>query len=313
MENSQLARDGGAPVRTEPLPSVMNASGRRFGDDEVKAVERVLRSGMLSATWGTEVPALELEFASLLGAGHAVACSSGTAALHLAVAAVNPEPGDEIITTPISDMGTVFPIMMQNAVPVFADVDPITGNLTPQTVAAAITPRTKAVIVVHLFGKPAAVRELRELCDRHGILLIEDCAQAYLAPVGDSYVGRIGHIGISAVTIAEIERARSVAPIAAVQNEYSLVSRAHDDEVDHCAAEGIVFVPYFPLRGEDPPAVAEVAEAHGATPSQIRLAWLMRRSPTIVTIPGTLSLEHLKENLAALEIELDDADFEALR
>jgi dTDP-4-amino-4,6-dideoxygalactose transaminase len=195
MENSQLARDGGTPVRAEPLPSVMNASGRRFGDDEVKAVERVLRSGMLSATWGTEVPALELEFASLLGAGHAVACSSGTAALHLAVAAVNPEPGDEIITTPISDMGTVFPIMMQNAVPVFADVDPITGNLTPQTVAAAITPRTKAVIVVHLFGKPAAVRELRELCDRHGILLIEDCAQAYLAPVGDSYVGRIGHIG----------------------------------------------------------------------------------------------------------------------
>ena len=83
-------------------------------------------------------------------------------------------------------------------------------------------------------------------------------------------------------------------------------------EVDHCAAEGIVFVPYFPLRGEDPPAVAEVAEAHGATPSQIRLAWLMRRSPTIVTIPGTLSLEHLKENLAAREIELTDAEFDRL-
>ena len=131
MEKTVLARDGGTPVRTSPLPSVMDASGRRFGDDEVKAVERVLRSGMLSATWGTEVPALELEFADLLGAGYAVACSSGTAALHLAVAAVDPEPGDEIITTPISDMGTVFPIMMQNAVPVFADVDPITGNLDP--------------------------------------------------------------------------------------------------------------------------------------------------------------------------------------
>ena len=97
-----------------------------------------------------------------------------------------------------------------------------------------------------------------------------------------------------------------------VQNEYSLVSRAHDDEVDHCATEGIVFVPYFPLRGEDPPAVAEVAAARGATPSQIRLAWLMRRSPTIVTIPGTLSLEHLKDNLAALEIELSDDEFEQL-
>jgi dTDP-4-amino-4,6-dideoxygalactose transaminase len=191
----KLARDGGTPVRTTPLPSVADASGRRFGDEEIKAVERVLRSGMLSATWGTEVPALEQEFAELLGASHAVACSSGTAALHLAVAAVDPEPGDEIITTPISDMGTVFPILMQNAVPVFADVDPLTGNLDVADVAAAVTERTKAVMAVHLFGKPAPVVELRELCDRHGIVLIEDCAQAYLAPVGDTYVGRIGHIG----------------------------------------------------------------------------------------------------------------------
>jgi dTDP-4-amino-4,6-dideoxygalactose transaminase len=194
-DSIRLARDGGRPVRTDPLPSVLEASGRRFGDAEVKAVETVLRSGMLSATWGTEVPALEREFATLTGARHAVACSSGTAALHLAVAAVDPEPGDEIVTSPISDMGTVFPILMQNAVPVFADVDPVTGNLDPASVAAAITPRTRAVLAVHLFGKPAPVRELRELCDRHGIVLIEDCAQAYLAPVGDALAGRIGHLG----------------------------------------------------------------------------------------------------------------------
>lgn len=124
--------------------------------------------------------------------------------------------------------------------------------------------------------------------------------------------GRIGRIGISAVTVEQIERARSVAPVAVVQNEYSLVSRQHEDEVDYCAAEGIVFVPYFPLRGDDPPAVAEVAEAHDATASQIRLAWLLRRSPTIVPIPGTLSLEHLRENLGALEIELTDDEFERL-
>ncbi len=82
-------------------------------------------------------------------------------------------------------MGTVFPILMQNAVPVFADVDLATGNLDPAAVEAAITPRTKAVLAVHLFGKPAPIRELRALCDKHGLLLIEDCAQAYLAPVGD--------------------------------------------------------------------------------------------------------------------------------
>jgi perosamine synthetase len=195
IDLAKLARDGGSPVRRTPLPSVADASGRRFGDEEVAAAERVLRSGMLSSTWGTEVPALEREFADLLGAGHAVACSSGTAALHLAVAAVNPEPGEEIITTPISDMGTVLPILMQNAVPVFADVDPVTGNLDPAAVEAAITPRTRAVMVVHLFGRPAPVRSLRDLCDRHGITLIEDCAQAYLAPVGDTYVGRVGHLG----------------------------------------------------------------------------------------------------------------------
>jgi perosamine synthetase len=192
---TRLVCDGGQPVRSSPLPSVMDASGRRFGDEELRAVEGVLRSGMLSSSWGSEVPQLEHDFAALLGAGHAVACSSGTAALHLAVAAVDPEPGDEIITTPISDMGTVIPILMQNAVPVFADVDPVTGNLDPAAVAALITPRTRAVLVVHLFGKPAPVRELRELCDQHGLALIEDCAQAYLAPVGDSLVGRIGHIG----------------------------------------------------------------------------------------------------------------------
>jgi pyridoxine 4-dehydrogenase len=124
--------------------------------------------------------------------------------------------------------------------------------------------------------------------------------------------GRISHIGVSEVTVEQIERARSVAPVAVVQNEYSLISRMHEEVVDHCAAEGIVFVPYFPLRGEDPPAVAEIAQARGATPSQIRLAWLMKRSPTIVTIPGTLSLEHLKENLGALEIELSDEEFENL-
>ncbi len=154
--------------------------------------------------------------------------------------------------------------------------------------------------------------EVIELYYQHRVhpdLSLED-AQAVLNEYREA--GRIRQIGISAVTVEQIERARSVAPIAAVQNEYSIVQRTHDDEVDHCAAEGIVFVPYFPLRGEDPPAVAEVAEARGATPSQIRLAWLMRRSPTIVTIPGTLSLEHLKENLAALEIELTDDEFERL-
>ncbi len=124
--------------------------------------------------------------------------------------------------------------------------------------------------------------------------------------------GKIRHVGISAVGIEEIERARRVVPIAAVQNHYNLSERRHDDVVDYCAEQQILFVPYFPLHGDAGPALREIAEAHRATPSQITLAWLLKRSPTMLPIPGTLSLEHLRQNLAALEIELTDEEYRAL-
>jgi len=125
--------------------------------------------------------------------------------------------------------------------------------------------------------------------------------------------GKIRHVGVCEVSVEQVEQARQVVPITAVQNHYNLSERKWEDVVDHCAGEGIVFVPFFPLRGSDGSAVAEIAERHGATPTQIALAWLLRRSPAMLPIPGTLSLEHLKENLATLEIELADGEFEALR
>jgi len=124
--------------------------------------------------------------------------------------------------------------------------------------------------------------------------------------------GKIRHVGLSQVGIDQIERGRRVVPIVAVQNQYNLSERRYDDVVDYCAGEGIVFVPFFPLRGDGGPALDEIAERHGATPAQIALAWLLRRSPAMLPIPGTLSLEHLKQNLAASEIELSDAEFQAL-
>lgn len=172
------------------FPSMAEACGRTLGAEEIEAVSRVIRSGMLSSVWGTEVKALEREVAAFAGVEHAVAASSGTAALHLAIAAIAPDPGDEIITTPISDFGTVAPILAQNAVPVFADVDPLTGNLDPDSVAAAVTDRTKAILVVHLFGAPARTAELKALADAHGIALVEDCAQAWMPSVGTT--GAIG-------------------------------------------------------------------------------------------------------------------------
>jgi aryl-alcohol dehydrogenase-like predicted oxidoreductase len=124
--------------------------------------------------------------------------------------------------------------------------------------------------------------------------------------------GRIARLGLSDVSVEQIEQAREVVPIAAVQNEYSLLERAHDDEVDFCAREGIAFVPYFPLRGGETNALREIAIRHDASPRQIKLAWLLARSPAMLPIPGTLSLEHLKENVASLDIELSDDEFAEL-
>jgi pyridoxine 4-dehydrogenase len=138
---------------------------------------------------------------------------------------------------------------------------------------------------------------------------LED-SMAVIAEARDA--GKIRHVGISEVDVEQIERARAVVPIAAVQNRYNLAERGHDGVIDHCEAEGIVFVPYFPLRGLDGAAVAEIAERLGATPSQIGLAWLLHRSPVVLPIPGTLSIDHLRENLAALAIDLSQADGDAL-
>jgi aryl-alcohol dehydrogenase-like predicted oxidoreductase len=124
--------------------------------------------------------------------------------------------------------------------------------------------------------------------------------------------GRIRNVGISEVSVEQIRAARRVVPVAAVQNQYSLSERKHQAVVDYCAGEGIAFVPYFPLRGGTSPALADIAARHSATPQQIALAWLLSRSPTILPIPGTLSIEHLRQNLAASELELSDADVEAL-
>jgi pyridoxine 4-dehydrogenase len=124
--------------------------------------------------------------------------------------------------------------------------------------------------------------------------------------------GKIRHVGVSNVSIDEIERARGVVPIAAVQNHYNLAERKHEAVVDYCERENIVFVPYFPLRGVGGRALAEIADRHGAKRAQIALAWLLRRSPVMLPIPGTLSLEHLKENVAALQIELTDEEFDSL-
>ena len=124
--------------------------------------------------------------------------------------------------------------------------------------------------------------------------------------------GAIRDAGMSLVTVEQIEQARAVVPLAAVQNPYNLAERIYDDVVEHCLREGIVFVPYYPTHGSNSGPAGEVARRHHVTTVQIALAWLLHRAPNVLPIPGTLSLAHARENLAALEIELTPDDLDAL-
>jgi perosamine synthetase len=177
------------------LPSDQDASGRMFGEEEIAFVTEALRSGTLTTTKGKFGKALEGKFAEKVGAKYAYACTSGTAAIHIAVATVNPNPGDEIITTSITDMGALTPLMYRGAVPVFAEVDPKTLNVTAETIKAKISDRTKAIIVTHLFGNPCEMAPIMDLAREHNIPVIEDSAQTFLAKAGDKFAGAVGDIG----------------------------------------------------------------------------------------------------------------------
>jgi perosamine synthetase len=177
------------------LPSDQMASGRTLGAEEIAMVAEAIQSGTLTSTKGKFVKALEQRFAEMLGVKYAYACASGSGAVHTAIAAIDPEPGDEIITTSITDMGALTPILYQGAIPVFADVDPVTLNVTAETIETCISDRTKAIIVTHLFGNPCEMTEIMALANAHGIPVIEDCAQAFLATHAGKPVGAIGAVG----------------------------------------------------------------------------------------------------------------------
>jgi dTDP-4-amino-4,6-dideoxygalactose transaminase len=177
------------------LPSDQDSTGRTLGVEEIEAVAAAIRSGTLTSTKGSFTKKLETEFAKWIGAKHAYACASGTAAVHLAVAAVDPEPGDEIVTTSITDMGALTPIVYQGAIPVFADVDERTCNVTAKTIEARLSPKTKAIVVTHLFGNPCDMGPIVELGRSRGIPVIEDCAQSFGATYGGKKTGTLGAIG----------------------------------------------------------------------------------------------------------------------
>ncbi|WP_067504489.1 DegT/DnrJ/EryC1/StrS aminotransferase family protein [Actinoplanes sp. TFC3] len=161
------------------------------GTDDIEAAVRVLRSRQLAQ--GSEVAAFEDEFSSLVAGRPCIAVSSGTDALHLGLRAVDIGPGDEVILPSFTFGATAHAVTHAGATPVFADISPETFTLDPDAVTAAITPRTAAILPVHLFGHPAAMHQLTPLAQRHGLAIVEDAAQAVAASHDGTPVGALGH------------------------------------------------------------------------------------------------------------------------
>lgn len=194
--SGRLAIDGGKPVRKKPFPPRIMLDER-----EKAAALRVIEKSMTGPEaidmygQGPEVEAYRTEFAKRIGTKFATAVSSGTAAVHTALAALRLEPGAEVITSPITDPGTVTPIVMMNCIPIFADVDYATLNITADTIAAKITKYTKAIIPVHLAGQPCDMAPIMKLARKHKLAVIEDCAQAHGSTYHGKCVGTIGDLG----------------------------------------------------------------------------------------------------------------------
>jgi perosamine synthetase len=187
--DQKLAIHGGKPVRTKPLPAWPSY------DEEIEAAITVLRSGKHARQSGSYVAQFEAAFAAYFGVKHAIAVSSGTAAIHVALAALGIGPGDDVINTAHCFIGTATPVVHCGAVPIFADIDPKTFNLDPKSVREKITPFTKAIVPVHLNGCPAEMNQLLEIAKQYNLYIVEDAAQAHGARYRDKLVGTFGQFG----------------------------------------------------------------------------------------------------------------------
>ena len=185
----RLAIDGGIPIRTAPFPA-----WPIYDEREERNLLEVLRSGQWGIG-GSKVAQFEQRFAEYQGAAFGVCVPNGTLALQMALAALGIGPGDEVITTPYTFIATASAAIQQGAVPVFVDIDLDTYNLDPARLAAAITPRTKALVPVHLAGRPADMDAIMDVARRHGLRVLEDACQAWGAEWRGRRVGAIGDLG----------------------------------------------------------------------------------------------------------------------
>lgn len=189
-EADKLALNGGKKAVNRPAPYPM-----RWGEPELQQLSAAVKQNSLYYWKNQQTKLLTERYQAIYGHKYVQPCSSGSAALHIAVAAAGIAPGDEVITSGITDIGTVIGVLFQQAVPVFADLEPQTGCLDPADVERKITPKTKAIIAVHLAGNPCKLAELKEIADKHKLILIEDCAQAWGALYRGKPISSVGQIG----------------------------------------------------------------------------------------------------------------------
>jgi perosamine synthetase len=176
------------------MSTMIPAAKPLIGVEEREAVDRVLQSGMLAQ--GPEVAAFEAEFSAIVGNRHCVAVNSGTSGLHMALEAIGMDTGDEVIVPSFTFAATANSVALTGATPVFVDIDPLTFNIDPKAIEAAITPKTKAIQPVHLYGQPASMTEIMEIAKRHDLFVVEDAAQAHMASFNGIPVGAIGDAGV---------------------------------------------------------------------------------------------------------------------
>jgi dTDP-4-amino-4,6-dideoxygalactose transaminase len=188
-------------------------------------------------------------------------CSSGTAALHIAAAAAGIGPGDEVITSPVTDIGTVIGVLYQQAVPVFADLVRDTYNLDPDDVARRVTPRTRAIIAVHLAGNPCDMDALKSVADKHGLVLIEDCAQAWGARYRGRPVGTAGHIACCSLQNAKHVTCGDGGVVASGDERFGpLLQRFGDKGIDRLGTGGLIESFATNYRMSEPQAAVAAAQ-----------------------------------------------------
>lgn len=286
----RLAIAGGTPVLTRDD----YANWPIITDDDRRLVNEVLDSGIVAGGTAPQVSALEREWAQYVGTKYCLTTTSGTAALHMALAAVGVKPGDEVITSAFTFLASASCALHQNAIPVFVDIDPRTYCMDPAKLEAAITERTRAVIPVHIQGLPADLDPILEICRRHGLYVIEDACQAHGALYKGRKVGSFGDVGTFSLNNFKNLCGGEGGLFTTDNEEYlekGTLIRCFGDEVDEVSKRRVYnasILGYMYRNQELPAALARAQLRHLDERNAVRIANAEYLTAELAKIPGVI-------------------------